>query len=98
LIDTGVFYLMKQSRKTKEDDSWTMNEQAERIVSNLVQKCDSSSLVIAVGNGTASRPTQCAIASLIKRNIFAPITVKFWSLSTASLKFAFSSRKLHKTL
>ncbi|KHN81361.1 S1 RNA-binding domain-containing protein 1 [Toxocara canis] len=76
VLDTGIFYLVQRVK-----DRWEIDSRGDGVLKRMAAKCDSRRLVIAVGNGTASRPAQCAIASLIDRNAFAPVSAKFCVVS-----------------
>uniref|UniRef100_A0A915C6Y8 S1 motif domain-containing protein n=2 Tax=Parascaris univalens TaxID=6257 RepID=A0A915C6Y8_PARUN len=76
VVETGVFYLVQRSK-----EHWEMDSRAEGVLLQMASKCRSSKLIIAVGNGTASRMVQCAVASLIKRNAFSPVSASFCVIS-----------------
>ncbi|MFH4980002.1 hypothetical protein AB6A40_006711 [Gnathostoma spinigerum] len=77
VLSTDVFYL----RLDRGRNVWCMDHHAEKLVKTLVTKSSHRRIVIAIGNGTASQPTQQAIASLIRRNVFSPVEAKFCVVS-----------------
>uniref|UniRef100_A0A915PZE2 YqgF/RNase H-like domain-containing protein n=1 Tax=Setaria digitata TaxID=48799 RepID=A0A915PZE2_9BILA len=73
LLQTAVFHFRRLDTKR-----WIPDERAEEILKTLVSNAPNLPVVIAVGNGTASRETQVFISSLIQRRL---IDAKFCVVS-----------------
>lgn len=70
VVESAVFYLVHLGAK-----QWGADGRAEAILKSLASRSAGSPLVIAIGNGTASREVQRFVASLIQRH---QLSAHFW--------------------